>query len=678
MPDLLKTFLFFLNTPDLNNLLTLYVNIHSENNPKLRSAFHLKTLKCRELIFKDTNVIACPTKNMLSPIRIIIPRIKLHCPEFKENLKKMELEVIKIEETTAIMLQECLQYTCTAKMAPSWNILQNLLVQGSNFLTTTGPLNAIMQVIGNCHVLPSMKQGKIITISKNPHTTGAFKSYLEIQKHWKDMYGYVLPNESKEGISYYNVTFRIPNASLYTYPQFCVRPYSTTIVPRVNPRLTICSFIKDFCKKIGNIFGEKCRIIDGRASFTNLELFPAIKISEEMKPRAGTTYVMKTDVPFRKDLPSNVSNSWSNAEKSHHDKLNNSNSSSTATLSELKSASSNHSDENNPKKKVNISERYTTSETMKNESLKCISNNMAENTNNLKSAIKIKDSVMTTGTEQKKFAPCFYPIRPKSHHRSVLQNQPTNKKISDVQNFFPNCNANTFISNISQKKQLDSKEKNISKDINSIKFRKISNDIEKVPEDVQSLYRAYRGIHACRGRADYTCCSNEVPTKIQYEDEQLSIFPQKQSLNSPIPSDDSMGRNTKVSDLETRVAIKMPPVRTGALKCARVPSCWNQRLCIAAKIYYVQETTKIPVFISLTRKMKQSTLVAVLLFSALLLSVITVNEVEGFMKKKLIKALLVSKILQGKKLIVLPIPLLLPLKEEHHHFHPLPPEMPPY
>ncbi|KAF8793388.1 hypothetical protein HNY73_004872 [Argiope bruennichi] len=79
--------------------------------------------------------------------------------------------------------------------------------------------------------------------------------------------------------------------------------------------------------------------------------------------------------------------------------------------------------------------------------------------------------------------------------------------------------------------------------------------------------------------------------------------------------------------------------------------------------------------------MKQSTMVTILLFSALLLSVTVFNEVEGLMKKKLIKALLVSKLLQGKKLIVLPIPLLLPLKEEHHHhfFPPPPPEMmPPY
>ncbi|PRD27663.1 UNVERIFIED_CONTAM: C18orf63 [Trichonephila clavipes] len=132
MPDLLKTFLFFLNIPDLNNLLTIYLNIHSENNPRLRSLFHLKILKCRELIFKDSSVITCPVKDM-SPPRIIIAKTKLNCLEFRETLRKMELKIIKIEETTPLALQECLQYTWTAKMAPSWNILQNFLVQGKKF-----------------------------------------------------------------------------------------------------------------------------------------------------------------------------------------------------------------------------------------------------------------------------------------------------------------------------------------------------------------------------------------------------------------------------------------------------------------------------------------------------------------------------------------------------------------
>ncbi|GFQ65142.1 uncharacterized protein C18orf63 [Trichonephila clavata] len=78
--------------------------------------------------------------------------------------------------------------------------------------------NSVIKVEEDCYVLPSMKQGKIISISKNPKANGAFENYIQIQQHWKDMYGYVLPNEPKEGFWYYNVKFRIPNATPYTYP----------------------------------------------------------------------------------------------------------------------------------------------------------------------------------------------------------------------------------------------------------------------------------------------------------------------------------------------------------------------------------------------------------------------------------------------------------------------------
>ncbi|PRD27662.1 UNVERIFIED_CONTAM: hypothetical protein NCL1_34712 [Trichonephila clavipes] len=133
---------------------------------------------------------------------------------------------------------------------------------------------------------------------------------------------------------------------LLRYPQFCVRPFRYTTIPRINPKLTLCSFIKDFSKKIGNVCGEKCRIVETRASFTNLELFPAIKISEDMKPRAGTTYVMKSNLPYRKDLPSIISKSMSNAEKSHSDELNR-NSSNISVLSKSNSKPANYSDKIN-------------------------------------------------------------------------------------------------------------------------------------------------------------------------------------------------------------------------------------------------------------------------------------------------------------------------------------------
>ncbi|KFM83602.1 hypothetical protein X975_13245, partial [Stegodyphus mimosarum] len=55
--------------------------------------------------------------------------------------------------------------------------------------------------------------------------------------------------------------------------------------------------------------------------------------------------------------------------------------------------------------------------------------------------------------------------------------------------------------------------------------------------------------------------------------------------------------------------------------------------------------------------MKTSTFIAVLLFSALFLSTTMFEEVQAI-KKKLIKALLVSQLF-GKKLVVLPLPLFL-------------------
>ncbi|GIX91361.1 uncharacterized protein C18orf63 [Caerostris darwini] len=190
---------------------------------------------------------------------IFFKRKKLQSSEFQDVLRELGLDIVKIEETTTLVLQECLQYTSTAKMAPSWNILENILVQGPDFLTNIGPINAVkmdlfvshqeirlclhpsciklptmkiehyanseqlrttslINIEEKCHVLPSMKQGNVVAITKSPKTTGVFKDYLEIQKHWKDMYGYALPNVPEEYVWYFSVTFWNPNAPPYTYP----------------------------------------------------------------------------------------------------------------------------------------------------------------------------------------------------------------------------------------------------------------------------------------------------------------------------------------------------------------------------------------------------------------------------------------------------------------------------
>ncbi|KAG8178018.1 hypothetical protein JTE90_011649 [Oedothorax gibbosus] len=323
--------------------------------PIHRSLFHLQILKCRQLIFLQSSCLASPVKCSTSHIRIIVPIPTFNSIDFKECIRKLDLEIIDIKETTPTALQECLQYTCAAKLAPDWNVLQDFFIEGQRFLTDNGPLNSVKMEIfvsnkeislcllpscirfppmrmeyyatdeqlaklfmipvkQKCVVFPSLKTANLLSISRSSKPCGSFKTYSELQEHWKNMYGYILPPVPKEkNIWYFNVTFRVPNSTPYTfrvpnstpytYPQFCVRSHGPNVVPRVDPRPILATFIKTFCKKVTNICGEKCRIIEGKASFPELGLFLAEDILEDMKPRPGTTYAMKTNVPYRKDLP---------------------------------------------------------------------------------------------------------------------------------------------------------------------------------------------------------------------------------------------------------------------------------------------------------------------------------------------------------------------------------------
>lgn len=49
-------------------------------------------------------------------------------------------------------------------------------------------------------------------------------------------------------------------------------------VLRMDPQLTLQSFIGDFCKRISHICKEKCQILDLKASFPALKLYPAVEV----------------------------------------------------------------------------------------------------------------------------------------------------------------------------------------------------------------------------------------------------------------------------------------------------------------------------------------------------------------------------------------------------------------
>ncbi|XP_054724700.1 uncharacterized protein C18orf63-like [Uloborus diversus] len=188
---------------------------------------------------------------------------------------------------------ECLHYTVVSKLAPSWNKVNNLLLQGRDFLTSSVPLKAIdyggwevlnkfsfVRIDEQCNVLPSLKRAKILSLSKHIGQNSPFKSYGELLKHWKNMYGYRLPDLPESSICYVNVVFPYPSSPIYTYPIFCVRPFGVIEIPRINPQDTIQLFLKDFFKRVGSVCGEKCQLLDFKASFPALQLYAASDITE--------------------------------------------------------------------------------------------------------------------------------------------------------------------------------------------------------------------------------------------------------------------------------------------------------------------------------------------------------------------------------------------------------------
>ncbi|GIY23975.1 uncharacterized protein C18orf63 [Caerostris extrusa] len=200
-----------------------------------------------------------------------------------------------------------------------------------------------------------------------------------------------------------------------------------TTVPRVDPKRTLCAFIKDFCKRVGNICGEKCKLVEGKASFTSVELYPSIQIREDMKPRIGTTYAMKTNVPYRKDLPISASNSC-NTQTSNSGISRNTSTSNNVVQSHLSFSSKNNLQENNTKKSAFNLNGYSSSEIIKRNS-GSISTKRLENSNAMQPSLSNRDSNLPSLNKmaEKKYVPCFYPLKSKTVSQCFKQLQQKNQ-----------------------------------------------------------------------------------------------------------------------------------------------------------------------------------------------------------------------------------------------------------
>uniref|UniRef100_A0A3Q2V543 DUF4708 domain-containing protein n=1 Tax=Haplochromis burtoni TaxID=8153 RepID=A0A3Q2V543_HAPBU len=227
--------LYFLSLPDPKQLVCVTLTLQDEGE-ELRSK-QIRT--CRELVLLFSDLLAAPALDSFADITVVIATSFLQNGILQVFGHRHRLQLGSPQSVLPGDLQRCLSYSLISRLSPSWNKVGLFLVSGKDFLTESGRLNAVsvelsvteahmcfsieasavrlpLTTLGDfdlpplvlqrlcsdrdfvvdlastagavwCHVLPSMKKGQVIFISRQLPKHGPFRSYRDLQKHWNLM-----------------------------------------------------------------------------------------------------------------------------------------------------------------------------------------------------------------------------------------------------------------------------------------------------------------------------------------------------------------------------------------------------------------------------------------------------------------------------------------------------------
>ncbi|XP_071784966.1 uncharacterized protein [Asterias amurensis] len=322
--------IFFAKVPDFKDLCSITLNVcdslsqsgGGDRNSTKYVGSQPQIIKCRELIFTEPMILASPSLQQEQNIYVILQQSLWKSGRLQARCQKMGLQVSKPMRVISPVFQACLAYTIRAKLAPLWNKAGTCYLQGRDFLVGSGHMAAIdmelnvteteiclalrpmmaklprctiadfevcrpvveqfFQSNNNvileysienkwCYVLPSLKKGKVVSISHEIPATSPFKTYKDIRRYWKNAYGYRLP-DSSAGVMYYNIYFPAIGPTLFTYPEYCIRKQETTLQTRVDPAPIINAFIADLRYKLPSVCSAAFEVTP-KAQFTNTGLY---------------------------------------------------------------------------------------------------------------------------------------------------------------------------------------------------------------------------------------------------------------------------------------------------------------------------------------------------------------------------------------------------------------------
>nr|XP_033790193.1 uncharacterized protein C18orf63 homolog isoform X2 [Geotrypetes seraphini] len=294
--------LFFISLPDLRKLCAVTVVL----NPGDTIPRDLQIKICRYLLFQHQDIVSSPIPGEQNKILVIMAIAFYKSGKVQAAVEKHGAKMEVPQRVTPAMLQTCLSYTLTAKLAPSWNKAGHLLVQGQDFLSQIGKQCAVVMdlnvsdiqlcislqvftvrlpppqlvdfdisagilkifesnqnsvilrhfISSNwCYVLPSMKMGQIVSISHAIPPDSPFLSYENLQAHWKNLYGYKLPENHEENMIYCSVFFKPIGERLFTYPFCCIRSKPVQFFPRIDLNHVLNAFLSDLKSKLSHLCG---------------------------------------------------------------------------------------------------------------------------------------------------------------------------------------------------------------------------------------------------------------------------------------------------------------------------------------------------------------------------------------------------------------------------------------
>ncbi|XP_062335158.1 uncharacterized protein C18orf63-like [Osmerus eperlanus] len=338
--------LFFVSLPDLRKLCSVILTVPVEDVEELRNT-QVKT--CRELLLLYSEILASPVLDSYGEI-LVVMAISFYKREVLQTyVQRHNLQMGLPQRVHPSILQVGLSYSLPARLAPDWNKAGQYLLAGRDFLSESGRLNAIVMELNTnesqlcvsveantvrlpparledfdlpplvlrnflsqhdsvvqtpnnwCYILPSMKKGQIVRISRQLPRDCPFQSYADLHNHWSSLYGYRLPQLPEQDVVYCSVYFKLVGQRLFTYPLSCIRSGLVQRCPRTDLQRALGTFSSDLRDKLHSVCGFSARMTSKPCYHTNTLLSTASAQVSSGKPVNLTT--KSTSRPVLTQLP---------------------------------------------------------------------------------------------------------------------------------------------------------------------------------------------------------------------------------------------------------------------------------------------------------------------------------------------------------------------------------------